>query len=131
MGPDGAPLPIPPAGFARIVRLLSVIFYWVYDVINLIAESAHRFNRDASEPVDTCRARPRALRRTTCALSSREFSARRPLQIATEIYIRIRKLSSLWAFRALLSFAPRFGPLTRPTPAVPSDTDRVRRFLSL
>lgn len=34
----------------------TVIFYWVYDVINLIAVSAHRLNRDASETVDTCRA---------------------------------------------------------------------------
>lgn len=37
----------------------TVIFYWVYDVINLIARPAHGLNRDASESVDTARPMPR------------------------------------------------------------------------
>lgn len=41
-------LPIP-QGYSPALLLLTVIFYWVYDVINLIASSTHRPNRDASE----------------------------------------------------------------------------------
>lgn len=74
---------------------LSVIFYWVYDVINLIAGSAYQLNRDASKTGGHSH---------LPGLSSREFSTATDSE--PDIHPRTRKLSALWA--VVHSFFSRF-----------------------
>ena len=77
----------------------SVIFYWVYDVINLIASSSHQgLIATYLKAVDT-------LSRVYLAPSSSEFSVSLPADFEPDICSRIRKLSlGISAFSALLPF---------------------------